>query len=156
MVKKGLILLDVQEEFLRSSLDYIARLCQKFLDEHAEDYAAVVLTRWVYDDLGGENTLLLSHPRAQVIEKSTYSGFTHEVRRILLEHGVQEVHVGGVDSELSVLATMFSLWDAGFHVKVLERLCASYHGRNWEAMMIARHAIGRENVIPLGGDRVYL
>ncbi|MCL6631718.1 MAG: isochorismatase family protein [Alicyclobacillus herbarius] len=155
-MKKGLILLDVQEEFLRSSLDYVARLCQKFLNQHGDDYAAIILTRWVYDELEGENTLLLSHPRAYVVEKSTYSGYTERVRRILLEHAVQEVHVAGVDSELSVLATMFSLWDAGYSVKVLERLCASYHGRNWEAMMIARHAIGNENVIPLGGDRVYL
>jgi nicotinamidase-related amidase len=155
-MKKALILLDVQEEFLRNSLDYIATLCQRYLDRHGDEYAAIVLTHWVHDELEGKNSLLLSHPRAYVVGKSTYSGYTDDTRRILLEHAVQEVHVGGVDSELSVLATMFSLWDAGYQVKVLERLCASYHGRNWEAMMIARHAIGNDNVITLGGDRVYV
>lgn len=155
-LKKAIICLDVQEDFLRNTLDYIAPLCQRFLNREADGYDAVILTRWVYEELHGQNTLLLSHAKATVVEKSTYSGYTEDTRKILEENGIEEVHVAGVDSELSVLATMFSLMDAGYRVKILERLVASYHGRNWESMMIARHAIGAENVIALGGDRVYI
>lgn len=155
-MKKAIICLDVQEDFLRNTLDYIAPLCQRFLNQQGDDYDAIILTRWVYDELQGQNTLLLSHPKAVVVEKSTYSGYTEDARKVLEANDIEEVHIAGVDSELAVLATMFSLVDAGYRVKILERLVASYHGRNWESMMIARHAIGTENVITLGGDRVYV
>jgi nicotinamidase-related amidase len=155
-VKKAIICLDVQQDFLGNTLDYIAPLCQKYLNQRGNEYSVIILTHWVYDELEGKNTLLLSHPNAYVIEKTTYSGYNEKVRQVLEEHQIEEVHLAGVDSELSVLATMFSLVDAGYKVKVLERLVSSYHGRNWEAMMIARHAIGAENVIPDGGDRVWI
>lgn len=147
--------MDVQEDFLRNTLDYIAPLCQKFLNRQGDDYAAIVLTHFMYDEIRGQDTLLLSHPKATIVEKTTYSGFTEEVRKVFEEQQIEEVHIGGVDAEMAVLATMYSLVDAGYHVKVLERLIGSYHGRNWESMMIARHTIGSENVIPLGGDRVW-
>jgi nicotinamidase-related amidase len=154
-MKKGLIILDVQEDFLLNILDYIAPLCQRYLNDHGDEYDVVILTHWVYDDLEGRNTLLLSHPKAHVVAKTTYSGYNEATRQILEQAEIREVHIAGVDSEMSVLATMFSLLDAGYHVKILERLCAGYHGRNWEAMMIARHALGAENVVPTGGGRVY-
>ncbi|MCL6548358.1 MAG: isochorismatase family protein [Alicyclobacillus sp.] len=155
-MNKAIIVLDVQEDFLRNVLDYIAPLCQRYLNEHGDEYDCIVLTRFVYPELEGRNTLLLSHPKAHVIEKSTYSGFTQEVQQLFRERQVEEVHVAGVDAEMSVLATMFSLVDAGYRVKVLERLIGSIHGRNWESMMIARHVVGKENVVPLGGRPVWV
>jgi hypothetical protein len=148
-------MLDVQEEFLKSALEYIGPLCQRYLNTHGDDYDAIILTRWVYEEMK-EDTLLLSHPKATVVEKSSYSGFTEQAQGVFAEQGIEEVHVAGVDSEGAVLATMFSCLDAGYDVKVMERLCASYHGRNWESMTIARHIVGADNVIPLGGDRVYI
>ncbi len=155
-VPKGLIVLDVQEDFLRNTLDYIAPLCQRYINQHADEYAAIILTKWVYDELQGRDTLLLSHPKAHVVEKRSYSGYTEDTKKILEAEGIDEVHIAGVDSEGAVLATMFSLVDAGYDVKILERLVTGYHGRNWEAMMIARHVIGSENVLNIGGDRVWV
>lgn len=155
-MKTALICLDVQDDFLGNTLDYIAPLCQRYLNRDGGNYDAIVLTRWVYDELQGRNSLLLSHPKAKVVEKSTYSGYTEDTRKVFEENGIEEVHIAGVDSDLAVLATMFSMMDAGYQVKILERLVASYHGRNWESMMIARHALGAENIIALGGDRVYV
>lgn len=155
VVKKALIVLDVQEDFLKNILDYIAPLCQRYLNEHGDEYDAIILTQWVYEDLGGRRTLLLSHPKAQVVEKTTYSAFNEQTRQILESAGIEEVHIAGVDSEMSVLATMFALVDAGYHVKVLERLCTGYHGLNWEAMRIARKVVGDSNVVPVGGGPVY-
>jgi nicotinamidase-related amidase len=114
------------------------------------------LTRWMYDEIKGQNTLLLKHEKATVIEKTGYSGLTTETQKVFEEKGIEEVHITGVDSEGAVLATMFSCLDAGYVVKVLERMVASYHGRNWESMMIARHVVGAENVVNLGGGRVYM
>ncbi len=155
-MKKALMVLDVQSDFLGNTLDYIAPLCQRYLNEHGDAYDAIVLTQWVYDELGGMDTLLLSHPKAQVVRKSTYSAFTPEVQRVFADKGIREVHLAGVDAEMGVLATMFALLDAGYEVKILERLVTGYHGRNWEAMMIARHTLGPENVLNIGGGPVYL
>ena len=57
---------------------------------------------------------------------------------------------------MSVLASMYSLIDLNYEVKILERLCASYHGRNWESITIARHVLGDEHVLSVGGGRVWL
>lgn len=154
-MKKALICLDVQEDFLRNTLDYIAPLCQRFINENADQYDAIILTHWTYELIEGQDTLLLSHPKAHVIEKTTYSGLTEETQRILQENGIEEVHIAGVDSEGAVLATMFASLDAGYDTKILERLVTSYHGRNWEAMMIARHIVGADHVLNIGGGRVY-
>lgn len=155
-MKKALICLDVQDDFLRKTLDYIAPLCQRYMNDSAEEYETIIITRWMYAEIEGQNTLLLKHPKATVIDKTGYSGLTAETKSIFDEKGIEEVHIAGVDSEGSVLATMFSCMDAGYNVKILERLVASYHGRNWESMMIARHVVGAENVINLGSGRVYM
>jgi nicotinamidase-related amidase len=155
-MKKALILIDVQEDFLTHTMDYIAPLSQNYLSQHGNDYDLIILTRWVHDENEGEDTLLISHHKAHVVEKRQYSAYTPETKKLLEDHGIEEVHIGGVDAEMAVLATMYALLDAGYRVKVLERLCGSYHGRNWEAMTIARHVIGEENVVFLGGGRVWV
>ncbi len=154
-MKKALICLDVQDDFLGKRLDYIKTLCQKYLNEHGREYDVVILTHWVYEDLKGQNNLLLSYPQAQIIAKETYSGLTDEVQAIFEQSGIEEVHIAGVHAELSVIATMFSCLDAGFETKILEPLTAAYHGLGWDAMRIARVAIGNENVLQIGGGRVY-
>lgn len=154
-MKKALIVLDVQDDFLRNTLDYIAPLCQHYMNDHSSDYEAIVLTHWTYEAIKDLDTLLIAHPDAVVFEKSSYSGYTEQTRDLFASKGISEVHIAGVDTEGAVLATMFSCLDNGFQVKILERLVTSYHGRNWEAMMIARHILGPENVLNIGGGRVY-
>lgn len=155
-VNKALIVLDVQNDFLGNTLDYIAPLCQKYVNEAAKDYKVVITTQWVYPEAEGTSELLVNHLKATVVKKRGYSGFTAETRELFEQAGIEEVHIAGVDSEGAVLATMFACLDAGYKVQILERLVTSYHGRNWESMMIARHIVGPENVVNIGGDRVYL
>jgi nicotinamidase-related amidase len=127
------------------------------VNQNADEYAAIVTTRWVYPQAPeGKSELLVRHKNAVVAEKRGYSGLTADVKTLFDEHGIEEVHISGVDSEGAVLATMFSCYDAGYRVKILERLVSSYHGRNWESMMIARHILGAENVVNIGGGQVYV
>ncbi|MCL6453101.1 MAG: isochorismatase family protein [Alicyclobacillus sp.] len=155
-MKKALVILDVQSEFLGNTLDYIAPLCQRYVRRSGDEYELIVTTHWVYPEAEGKSQLLVTHPRAVVVEKRGYSGFTAETKALFDQHGIDEVHIAGVDSEGAVLATMFACVDAGYKVQILERLVTSYHGRNWESMMIARHILGPENVVNIGGDRVYV
>ena len=156
LAKRALLLLDVQDDFLGNTLDYIAALSQRYLDEHAKDYDLVVLTYWLHQENAQQNTLLLEHESAHVVTKTTYSGYNDETASLLKENGITEVHVGGVDAEMSVLATMFRLLDEKFDVKLLERLIASYHGKNTSAMGIARQVLGHDNMLPDGGQRVWI
>lgn len=155
-MKKALLVLDVQEEFLGERLDYIEPLCQKYLDEHGNDYDAVILTQWRHEQNKDRSTLLLSHKKAHAVDKVTFSGLNDEVRSILEGGEIEEVHIAGVDAELAVLATMFALLDAGYEVKVLERLVSSFNQLSWEAMRIARTALGKEGVLQIAGGRVFL
>ncbi|MDI3327499.1 MAG: isochorismatase family protein [Alicyclobacillaceae bacterium] len=157
-LKKALIITDVQEDFLGNTLDYIETLCQKYLDEHGNDYDLIILTRWVHEDNRDENTLRLHHDKAVVVEKNTYSAYNDRVREELEKAGIEEVHLAGVDTETTVLATMFALVDAGYKVKILQRLCGSYftHGANTMALKVAGQVLGQENLLYVGGDRVWL
>ncbi|MFC4769612.1 cysteine hydrolase family protein [Effusibacillus consociatus] len=157
-MKKALILTDVQEDFLGNlgNIDYIVRLCQQYLDQSANEYDLVILTTWKHEENEGQDTLLLSHPKAKRVEKTTFSALNDEVKKLLEENKIELVHLGGMDAELTILATMFSLVDNGYKVQVLEPLLASYHARNWEATMIMKNAIGEENLLRVGGDRVWV
>jgi nicotinamidase-related amidase len=154
-VKKALIVLDVQSDFLRSTLDYIAPLCQRYVNAEASNYDAIVFTKWIYDEIKGKDTLVIQHQDAVIVEKTGYSGYTEATHKYFKEKNIEEIHIAGVDSEGAVLATMFSCFDAGYQVRILERLVTSYHGRNWESMTIARHILGAENILNIGGGRVY-
>ncbi|RIV22034.1 isochorismatase family protein [Alicyclobacillaceae bacterium I2511] len=155
-MSKALICLDVQENFLGNRLDYIAPLCQRYLEDSGSEYEVIILTHWVDPDTKQPDGVLLSHPRAVVIEKRTFSALTQDVVGLLEEHHIEEVHLAGVDSELSVLATVFACVDAGYATKVLERLVSSYHDLSYEAMRIVKVVLGKEGVLTAGGQRVFL
>lgn len=154
-MKKALILIDVQEDFLRNQLDYIKMVAQRYLNDHGKDYDLVVLTVWRHSDNQGEGTLLQFNG-ASIVEKTTFSAITPEVEAMLRDKGITEVHIGGVDAEGGILATMFALVDKGFSVKVLERIVASASGRNIPSMSIVRHILGSENVVDYGTQRVWV
>lgn len=157
-MKKALLLTDVQEDFLGNlgNLDYIAELCQKYMDAEGNNYDLIVLTTWKHEENEEQDTLLISHPKAKRVEKRTFSALNDEVKALLEEQQIEMVHLGGIDAEMAVLATMYSLLDNGYKVQILEPLLASYHARNWEATTIAKHVLGDENVLRQGGDRVWV
>jgi nicotinamidase-related amidase len=154
-MKKALLITDIQSDFL-GNMDYIYPLCQKYLDEHGKEYDLVILTHWKHEDNENENTLLLKFQGAKVVEKRGYSAYNDEVKQLLAENNIQLVHLGGIDSDMTVLATMYNLLDAGYKVQILERLLASYSTRGWESTTIMRFVLGDENVLTVGGDRVWV
>jgi len=155
IMKKALIITDIQSEFL-GNMDYIYPICQKYLDERGNDYDLVILTHWKHEDNENENTLLLKHNKAVVVEKRGYSAYIPEVAKLLEDNKIEMVHLGGIDSDMAVMATMYNLLDAGYKVQILERLLSSYSTRNWESTTIMRFVLGDENVLDLGGMRTWL
>ena len=154
-MKKALIITDIQSDFL-GNMDYIYPLCQKYLDNSAKDYDLVILTHWKHVENENENTLLLKSPNAKVVEKRGYSAFNDEVKQLLADNNIELVHLGGIDSDMAVMATMYNVLDAGYNVQILEPLLASYATRNWETTTIMKFVLGDENVLNLGSGRVWV
>ncbi|MFD2170941.1 isochorismatase family protein [Tumebacillus lipolyticus] len=154
-MKKALLITDIQSDFL-GNMDYIYPLCQKYLDQSGDQYDLIILTHWKHEENENEDTLLLKHPKAHIVEKRGYSAYNDEVKQLLAENKIDTVHLGGVDSDMTVLATMYNLLDAGFKVQVLERLLASFSTRGWESTTIMRFVLGDENVLANGGGRVWV
>ena len=154
-MKKALLITDIQSDFL-GNMDYIYPLCQKYLDEHGDKYDLVILTHWKHEENEKENTLLLKHSKANVVEKRTYSAYVPEVQKLLEDNKIELVQLAGVDTDMAVMATMYSLLDAGYKVQILERYCASISTRGWESTTIMKYVLGEENVLMAGGERVWV
>jgi nicotinamidase-related amidase len=154
-MKKALMITDIQTEFL-GNMDYIVPICQEYLDKYGKDYDLVILTHWKHQENENENTLAISFDKAHVVEKRGYSAFIEPVKNLLEEHNIELVHLGGIDSDMTVLATMYNLLDAGYKVQILERLVSSYSTRNWESTTIMRFVLGDENVLAVGGRRTWI
>ncbi|ARU62182.1 hypothetical protein CBW65_15095 [Tumebacillus avium] len=154
-MKKALLITDIQSDFL-GNMDYIYPLCQEYLDKSGDQYDLVILTHWKHEENHNEHTLLLKHPKANVVEKRGYSAYNDEMKKLLEDNKIDTVHLAGIDSDMTVLATMYNLLDAGYKVQVLERLLASFSTRGWESTTIMRFVLGDENVLTLGGGRVWV
>ncbi|HEU4964342.1 MAG TPA: isochorismatase family protein [Bacilli bacterium] len=154
-MKKALLITDIQSDFL-ANMDYIYPICQKYLDEKGNDYDLIILTHWKHEENEGENTLLLKHSKASVVEKRGYSAYIPEVAKLLEDNKIDTVHLGGIDSDMAVMATMYNLLDAGYNVQILEQLLASYSTRNWESTTIMRFVLGDENVLDFGRQRTWV
>lgn len=155
-MKKALLITDIQSDFL-GNLDYIYPVCQKYLDQNGDKYDLIILTHWKHEENENENTLLLKHPKAKVVEKRGYSAYTiPQVQQLLTDNKIELVHLAGVDTDMSVMATMYNLLDAGYKVQILERYCASISTRGWESTTIMRFVLGDENVLTEGGERVWV
>ncbi|ASS75976.1 hypothetical protein CIG75_14075 [Tumebacillus algifaecis] len=154
-MKKALLITDIQSDFL-GNMDYIYPLCQNYLDNSGDQYDLIILTHWKHEENHNENTLLLKHPKAQIVEKRGYSAYNDEMKKLLEENKIENVHLAGIDSDMTVLATMYNLLDAGYKVQVLERLLASFSTRGWESTTIMRFVLGEENVLNTGGGRVWV
>jgi nicotinamidase-related amidase len=153
-MKKALLITDIQTDFL-GNMDYIYPLCQKYLDEAGKEYDLVILTHWKHEENENENTLILKYDGAKIVEKRGYSAYNDEMKALLKDNNIELVHLGGIDSDMTVLATMYNLLDAGYKVQILERLLASYSTRGWESTTIMRFVLGDENVLFVGGNRVW-
>ncbi|AGB05129.1 nicotinamidase-like amidase [Aciduliprofundum sp. MAR08-339] len=60
-----------------------------------------------------------------VIEKNTYDGFLFtDLERILIDAGVEEVHICGVATDICVQHTAFGAFARGFKVHIIKDACA--------------------------------
>jgi len=143
--KKALIVVDVQPAFLKPHNSHIIENINKLLSSVSYDaYIQAVFSaekgslwdtqqEWIcpknkdtktVDEIVGN--LKNKKPMLNV-HKHTRSVFRGDknVAEFLNEHGIEEVHLVGTETNDCVLATAFDSFDSGFAVYVLEECCES-------------------------------
>lgn len=161
MTASLLLILDVQTGLINESTAHIpARV-----DALQAKYPSIIITRlynpqkslfrkllaWDALPLGGQAAQLAFAPRAdaRIIDKSGYSGVTAALLDDLRRDAISRVHLCGIATEGSVLASSLDLFDAGIEPVVLAQACASdadpslHHA----ALAILRKTIGKRNVV---------
>jgi nicotinamidase-related amidase len=163
---RALLVVDVQHEPLLRvpGLQPVADAIVDHVRTHRAAYGLVVATRFrsragstyhrlIADDLRDPDEVRLApgieEHADMVVESTTYSSLTTDVRNLLTGLAPREVHVVGLDTDQCVLATVLALFDAGFQPIVLADLCASASGaRPHEAgLLVLRRAIGEDRVV---------
>ncbi len=160
-----LIAVDMQHQFLNAHTRHILPGVQALVDRF--DY--VVCSRYVHLEGGpverfkkwegaGENTLgaqlainLDARPgsRTRVLEKHYFGAFSPEVREWVLNHGIEEVYVCGMDTDICVLKTLFDIVETGLRPIVLKDLTATYAGEPCysHGMLSIKRLVGREQIL---------
>ncbi|MDO8505423.1 MAG: isochorismatase family cysteine hydrolase [bacterium] len=138
-IRKVLIIVDVQSAFITKRNEYVVGNIVALLKKvpydlyvesifHAEHGSLWdVQTGWVCPkdkNFHTDTRILdaLKGKRAVHIEKETKSVFkgSKNLKKLLRERGIKEVHIVGYDSNDCVLATAFEAFDLGFFTYVIE------------------------------------
>jgi nicotinamidase-related amidase len=156
-----LLILDVQTGLINESTAHLPARVEALQSA----FESVIITRlynpqkslfrkllaWEALPLGGRGTQLAFAPRAdaKVIDKSSYSCVNSEFLDDLRRRALTRVHLCGIATEGSVLASAIDLFDAGIEPVVLAHACASDADPSLHqaALAILRKTIGKRNVI---------
>lgn len=147
-MKTALIVIDVQNYFMNAYTSNLPKKIAAHLE--ANIYDAVAFTQFINSpgspfqkifgwkkctgspeiDICDEMKSWLRNDN--VFSKNGFSAFkSAKLLAFLYQHGIQEVHLCGTDTEACVLASAFDAFEAGFRVRVLYDVCASGNGREF-------------------------
>lgn len=161
---KIILLVDIQEGYMNDKLRALPREIEKHVKNY--DYDLVIATRFINKndslhqaDINIREMTVFSS-KAKLVEpiekiadfvlmKSTYTSLTEDVFKLLEKNQVKQVHIAGLNTETSVLATAFDLFDKGIKPVILSHLCNTVNGEktNKAALDILRIAVGEECIL---------
>lgn len=145
---KALIVIDVQNYFINNYTRQLPKKIAKYIKDNKFDH--VLFTKFVnkqsspwvrqlkwrkmFAGVGTQIHKDLSPflNRNNVFSKISYSALkSKRLNRFLKNHKVKELHLCGIDTDSCVLATAFDAFDAGFKIKILEKLSISHSGKDY-------------------------
>lgn len=157
--KKALFVIDVQPSSITERTRYIVPNIQHLIQSVEYDlyFEAIFFAdkgsiwdqqqKWVCpkdDDFCtvSEIAQLLAARNAILVEKSTKSIFkgNKDIEKILLDAGIKEIHLVGMDTSDCVLASAYEAFDLGFITYLIEECCqtASNEERHQNALSLLR------------------
>ena len=161
---KIILLVDIQEGNMNESLRDFPKAIEKHVKNY--DYDLVIATRFINkndslhkNDIKVREMTVFSQ-KAKLVDpiekisdfvlmKSTYTSLTEDVSKLLEKNNVKQVYIAGLNTETSILATAFDLFDKGVKPVVLSNLCNTASGEevNKKALESLRIAIGDEFIL---------
>lgn len=163
--RAALVIVDVQRGFTREGGDHLVAAIAAYVDAHRDRYALVIATRfrnqrgsryetqrdWTGMTEAADVALLPAiEARADhALDKTGLAPDRDALCALLVAHGIERVHLCGLDTDQCVLATALQAWDADVVPTVLADLCASSGGEELHdaARAILRRSIGDRNVV---------
>lgn len=161
---KILLLIDIQEGFMNEITESIPNNVKKHIKNYS--YDLVIATRFINkieslhkSELKTKDMTMLS-PHAKLVEgiseisdivlmKSTYTSLTADVAKLLEKNNMKQVYLAGLNTDTSILATAFDLFDKGIRPIILSKCCGSIAGleANAAALNILERALGENNIL---------
>ena len=169
---KIILLVDIQEGYMNDRLRSLPKDIAKHVKNY--DYDLAIATRFINKndslhkaDINIKNMTVFSS-KAKLVEpieqiadfvlmKSTYTSITEDVIKLLEKNKIHitamkelmKVYIAGLNTETSILATAFDLFDKGIKPVILSHLCNTVNGEemNQAALNILRNAVGDECVL---------
>lgn len=143
--KKALIVVDMQEGFLKTADRSIVSRIKGFIEQGRYDlYIEAIFhadkgslwdkqTGWTFElePTVSELREALQKTGSLLVTKTTKSVFGGDKDLVSLfrQQGIEEVHVVGVDTNDCIMATAYDSFDAGFFTYVIEECVASSSGK---------------------------
>lgn len=163
-MKKCLVIVDMQNDFINQYTEHIPHKTAKFIEEHYFD--RIIATRYCNTHetacykLGNWKECMTGTPEAEIVsvikpsvqrtfDKTTYSGFTNEFREYIQRKGGDKLFFCGMNTDCCVLATVLSCYDAVQECVVISDLCASTLGeeKHNHALDLLRDNITSDKVV---------
>ena len=161
---KMILLVDIQEGYMNEHLRDFPKKIEKHVTNY--DYDLVIATRFINkndslhkNDIKIKDMTVFSS-KAKLVDpieklsdfvlmKSTYTSLTNDVAKLLEKNNVKQVYLAGLNTETSIIATAFDLFDKGIKPIVLSHLCNTTNGDaiNEKALEILRIGIGDECIL---------
>lgn len=161
---KIILLVDIQEGYMNEELKNLPRDIEKHVNNY--DYDLVIATRFINKNDSLHQTdirikdMTVFSSKAKLVEpidkisdfvlmKSTYTSLTEDVAKLLEKNKVKQVYIAGLNTETSILATAFDLFDKGIKPVILSHLCNTTNGKaiNDAALEILRVAVSDECIL---------
>lgn len=128
MSRRVLLIIDVQRGFVKEQTQPIVEHIQELLQR--ETFDLVIQAQWKnyvesrfeqelnYSEMKGheQTALIFENYGAHIITRSQYSCLTDSLRRLIAKEDM--IFIVGLETDACVLATLYDLWDEGYHFKV--------------------------------------
>ncbi len=160
---KIILLVDIQEGYMNDEL----RALPKEVENHvkSQGYDLVIATRFINKNDSLHNRKYIKEmtvfsSKSKLVDpidkisdfalmKSSYTSYTDDVAKLLEKKGVKEVHIAGLNTETSILATALDLFDQGIKPIILSHICNTVSGKHIHetTLEILKSAIGEDCIL---------
>ena len=156
----ALLIVDVQKGFINDSTKYVIRAVEELQTRYEHIFATRFingldsphrsLLDWRRFGEGSRDTELAfcASPKAEVIDKTTYTCVNPDFLDNLRNRSISEVHVCGIDTDVCVMKCAGDLFENGIRPVVLSKASASHAGdeHHQAALLILRRQIGARQI----------